>query len=230
MSWNGVKKIVIITAIILGLIIVFAVAKITVESVGISIPSSRVAVERIIKRAYPDYEIVNLDLQYVDFYSTIRKADEFNNATMAEAVVRNNEEQRTLKFKKILLFFWIKTGDVPDYGSNVPKDFFVEENYMAIGSAVNIEEHIEKNKIWVIPNKDGSIYTISGDDISWYYSVHYYKNIYKCENGKVYSYNKYKSEWEESTKTYSDLNYYANFRRVDEKTITDIVNKYSSNY
>ena len=103
MDWKGVKKIAIITAIILGLIIVFAIAAKTIESVGISITSHEDTIKRMINRKYPNYEISDLKLQYVDFYSTVREADQFNRPTSAEAVIKSEDEQRTLEFKRVLL-------------------------------------------------------------------------------------------------------------------------------
>ena len=82
--------------------------------------------------------------------------------------------------------------------------------------------------LWVIPNKEGSNYKKIGDNDDWYYSVRYYKDIYKTQNGRIYVFDKENNNWKISEETYAHLNYYSNFTKVSKKKAIGILEKYSS--
>ena len=129
--------------------------------------TSRKRVTRMIQRKYPGYQIVSLTMQYADWSSTIRKANEENRATSAEAVIRNHEEQRTLHFRSHLRI-WRITHDTPDSGKNIPDEaYFMHDNWGAVGQKLDIDESIRQ--AWVIPDENGNLYHKSSGK-NWYYS------------------------------------------------------------
>lgn len=222
------KKLLVISLIIISTLIALLVVKEIIEPPKVSLVKDRNRIEKIINKKYDSYTIVDLELNYVDLFSSVREANNYNRATEATVIIANDNEQRTLHLDKNF-FMWIIDSDQPDYGSNLPNDvYFVEMMYQSIGKAVNIEEHIKDMKYWVIPDEEGNYYKKSGNDENWYYSIKHCSNIYKTQNGVVYSFNKEISEWEISTVTYSELCYYSNYDKVDKKYAMNIIQTYSS--
>lgn len=205
----------IIIALIIGIYFMF------------SIGSDRDKITKIINIKYNLYEIKDIKLEYVDWSSTVRDAEEYGHkATRATAIIENEEEQITIRFEK-QFNLWFITNANYDYGKNVDNDiYFVEEAYGNIGSAIEIEEYIKD--IWTIPDKDGNMYTKVGDENSWYYSIKYYANIYKTQNGYVFLFDKKISDWKKTNKKYSDMTYYGNYKKINKKEAIEILKKYSS--
>ena len=137
----------------------------------------RQTITNIITKKYPTYDIKHLRLEYVNWSSTVDDADDLNEATKATVIIKNSKEQRTIHLNK-KINKWIISSDKADYGSDVPDDtYFIEIESQSIGNAVDMDEYIKG--LWVIPNKEGSNYKKIGDNDDWYYSVRYYKDIYK---------------------------------------------------
>ena len=182
--------------------------------------TSRKRVTKMIRRKYPAYQIVNLRMQYADWSSTIKEANNSHRATSAKAVIENHEEQRTLHFRSHFRI-WRITHDTPDSGRNVPDEaYFMEDNWAALGQKLDIDESIRQT--WVLPDENGNLYHKSGGD-NWYYSYHYIRNIYKTKNGKIYVLNRISFEWELTDKSYSELDYYANYTQISSKEAKRII-------
>ena len=219
------RKVIMISILILFVII--ALILISLNSSNTSLSEVRESVTKIINKEYSSYEIKDLQLEYVDWYSTVRTADEYHSATRATAIIENEEEQITLHFKKNFFNIWSISSAEPNYGSSVPNDvYFVHMNYVSVGNKVDIDEHIKK--YWVIPDGNENLYNKIGNDENWYYSFKECKEIYKTKDGYVYVFNKKISDWEKSTKTYADLCYYSNYTNVTKEYAIEIIEKYSS--
>lgn len=213
--------------IIISLLIIIASILIFPNFLKTSLSQDRESVTNIINKEYSSYEIKDLQLEYVDFYSTIRTADENHSATRATAIIENEEEQITLHFKKNYFNIWSISSSEPNYGSNVSDEvYFVYMYYHSVGKKVDIDEHIKN--YWVVPDEDGNLYNKLGSDENWYYSFKECKEIYKTKDGYVYVFNKEISDWEKSTETYADLCYYGNYEQVTKEYAIEIIEKYSS--
>lgn len=194
-----------------------------------SINDEKEIIRSIINEKYSSYEIVDIKLTYTNFFSTVTEADEEHSATDAVVIIAKNDEQKTIRLGKSSSLFgpgWIIKSDYPDYGSGVPDDvYFVEIEYDSVGKAVDIDKYV--NEHWILPDKDGNLYTKSGTR-DWYYSLKECKNIYKTKNGQVYSFDKEKSDWTDSSVLYSDLNYYGNYDKVAKEYAISIIEQFSS--
>ena len=208
-------------------IILIIIALIIVIYFIFSIGSDRHKITKIINKKYNMYEIKDIKLEYVDWSSSVRDAEKYNHkATEATAIIANKEDQITIRFKKQFNLWFITSANY-DYGKNVDNDiYFVEEENSSIGRAADIEEYIKN--IWIIPDKNGNMYTKVGDVNSWYYSINYYANIYKTQNGYVYLFDKNNLDWEKTNKKYSDMVYYGNYKRINKEEAIEILKKYSS--
>lgn len=196
------------------------------EPAKITLIKDKETIKSIINKKYPMYEIKDLELNYVDLFSTVTDADENHKATVATVIIENESEQITIYFRKGI-FNWTISSAQPNYGPNVPNNiYFVEITYQNVGKLVDIENHIKK--YWVIPDNKGNYYKKSENDKDWYYSFKHCKNIYKTENGVVYVFNKEESNWELANETYSDLCHYSNYEKVDMKYAIEIIEKYTS--
>lgn len=185
--------------------------------------TSKKRIIRIIKRKYPAYQIVSLRMQYADWSSTIKEAKDGHRATSAKAVIRNDEEQRTLHFSSSFRI-WRTIHDAPDSGKNVPDGvYYMAEHYGAVGKKIDIDEYIKD--LWIIPDKNGKSYHKS-DGENWYYSIHYITNLYRTENGSVYMLNPETFEWELTEKTYSEIDYYGNYTRISKTEAEQIIRKH----
>ena len=181
---------------------------------------SRKSVTKLIRRKYPAYKTVSLRMQYADWSSTVREANDENRATSAEAIIRNDEEQRTLHFRSRFRI-WRITHDTPDSGKNVPDDiYFMEDNWAEAGQKIDIDESIRQS--WVIPDENGNLYHRSGGE-NWYYSYHYIRNMYKTKNGMIYVLKRESFEWELTEKTYSEMDYYGNYTRISAKKAMELI-------
>ena len=181
----------------------------------------------VVSKAYPDYEIKNVELFYVDFYSTIRPADDEHKPTEATVTIQKDDEVRTIYLKKEFRS-WKIISDSPDSGPNMPNgDYYAEINIINVGQAVNMEEHIKEEKYWVIP-RDGKDYEVFGDDNDFYYSVIVCENIYKIMNNSVYEFDKKESKWVKSTRKLSEIQYYANYEKITKKEAQELLKKYAS--
>ncbi len=213
--------------IIISLLILFVIIILILIPSNTSLSEDREAITNIVNKKYHSYEVKDLQLEYVDWYSSVRIADEDNSATRATAIIENEEEQITLYFEKNHFNGWRISRSEPNYGPNVPNGvYFVEMNYVSVGQKVDIDEHIKD--YWVIPDENGNLYEKTGDATNWNYSFKECKNIYKTKDGYVYVFNKEISDWEESTKTYADLRYYGNYENVTKEYAIEIIEKISS--
>lgn len=213
-------------AITISLLILFSIIVLILIFSNTSLSKDREAVLKIINKKYYSYEVKDLQLEYVDWSSTVRSADENHNATRATAIIENEEEQITLHFKKTFNIWSISSSE-PNYGPNIPNEvYFVEEGYTNVGKAVDIDKHIKGR--WVIPDENGNLYKKEGDATNWYYSFKECEKIYKTKDGYVYVFNKESSNWEKTTKTYADLCYYGNYEKVTKEYAIEIIEKFSS--
>ena len=194
-----------------------------------SIGNDRDKITKIINKKYNLYEIKDISLEYIDWSSTVSDAEaKGHKATQATVIIANEEEQMTIRLKKTFNLWFITNANY-DYGNNVANDiYFVEETWSNLGKAIDIENHIKLNNLWIIPDKDGNLYTKSGNGDNWYYSYKYYKNIYKTQNGYVYVFDKENSDWKKSDEKYSDMLYYSNYTKIDKEEAVAILKKYSS--
>lgn len=203
-------------AIAASLIIVYALTTTT--------DVSRKRVTAILRGKYPGYEIVSLDMEYVDFFSTVREADDDDKATMATAVIRNDDEQRTLHFDRLIVI-WTVTHNAPDYGPNGPDDeYFISYGTAHDGILTDIEETVRDP--WIVPDENGQLY--HEDGISYtYYTYKYIEGICRTQGGRVYELNKDTLEWELSEKTYSWLDYFSNYTRITKEEGEKIIEEHT---
>lgn len=223
-----IKKIVKAMLIMFLLLFLMYLMFITYLDVASEIPLqvNRDKIINIIDRKYDSYEIESLELEYVDWSSTVSTAEEGDIPTRATVVIKNEEEERELHFEKNI-FGWRITDSNPLFGKNVPNGiYYIDVDYANVGKLVDIEE--EMKNCWVIPDKDGTLYTKVGDDEDWYYSFKVYEDIYKTMDGYVYVFNRENVEWEKSEETYADMEYYSNYDRIEKSEAVDILEKYSS--
>lgn len=179
----------------------------------------------IINKEYESYEVESLELEYVDWSSTVQTAEEGDRPTEATVIIKNDEEQRELHFDKNL-FTWKITSSEPLYGKNVPNGvYYIEVDWHNVGKLVDIEECMKNN--WVMPY-DGKMYSKVGDDEDWYYSYKVCENIYKTMDGYVYVFNKEISDWEKSENTYAHMEYYGNYDRIEKDYAAELLKQYSS--
>lgn len=186
-------------------------------------------ITKIINEKYPSYDIKSFGLYSVNFFSSRVPADEEHKAIEATIIIKNEIEQRTIKFDKNY-FKWSILSDEPDYGPNVPNNiYFIDRQYETAGKTVDIEEYIKEYNYLVIPDENGNYYKKSGQDKEWYYSFEYCRNIFKTKDGKVYIFNKENLDWEVSNIEYSSLCYYSgNYEKVDKNIVINILERYSS--
>ncbi len=202
------------------------------ETVDKSLAKDKKRIEKIINNKYPYYEIENLELQYVDWSSTVQTIEPYyrHKATRASVIIKNENEQRSLYLKKELLG-WKVSSDYPDYGINVPDDiYFIEVINDVVGRATDMDNFIEEKKAynyWLIPQEDGAYYRKSGSDEDWYYIISYYRNIYKTQGGQIYVFNKDNNTWEKSDNTYSSM-YSGRCIKMDMKSALEIIDKYTT--
>ena len=218
--------IIILVCIIATVLTVFFAWQLIAGDYSSSLENDKTRITNMIKIKYTNYKIKDLKLEYVDFYSTVREADEFSKATEATAIIENDVEERTLHFKK-RIFMWLMDGDTPNYGQNIPNGlYFIEATYMPVGKDVDIDKYIVESSYWVIPNKDGSNYkkVVEND---WYYSILVCKNIYKTKDGYVHIFNKDNSYWEISSTTYADLLGYFNYTKIDKEYALSLIKENS---
>lgn len=185
---------------------------------------ARKRVENIIRRDYPSYHIDSLEMQYVDFFSSVREADYDDKPTLATVVISNRDEQRTIHFEKEL-FLWCIEKNAPDYGPNVPEDeYFIDINWNHVGIMIDIDECVKDE--WVIPNENGELYYEDGISYT-YYTYQYIRDIFRTQNGRIYAINKKTLEWEPSEITYSYLDYFSNYRRISKEEAEEIISAHS---
>ncbi len=114
---------------------------------------SKIQIKGIVKRKYPSYQIVRLRVERLNpLYSSIEEAEGAEIATSARAVIKNEEERRTLSFEKIF-GFWKMEYDAPDYGPNVPEGEYYKSYHFGL---LNIYR-----------TKNGRVYELSKKDFSW---------------------------------------------------------------
>ena len=78
-------------------------------SVNGSLKRDEEYITKLINKKYPEYSIDSLELQYVDFFSSVRAANDNyfpHRATEAEVFISNRDEKIKLQFYKKLLVFW----------------------------------------------------------------------------------------------------------------------------
>ena len=182
--------------------------------------NAKIAIKKIVDKKYPGYEIISLNLEYVDWSSTVQSVNtfgyDFDYATRAEVIIKNNEEERGLHFEGKSRR-WRITSDYPISGPNVPDGkYFVE-----IWTTTHYGNKNEAtNYYWVVPDKMNDLYE-SG--VLWYVS-----NVFKTENHQVYVFNKKTNNWEPSSIKYIDLNYYGNYEEKSKEFVSDLLSRYAS--
>lgn len=212
-------KTIIISVVILFLIIIL------LSSPIYSLIVDRKAIVNLINKKYSSYEIKDLQLEYVDWSSTVKSANESHSATRAIAIIENETEQRTLNLKKIFLIIWSISDSEPNYGPNVPNEvYFVDSNIISFDKEVDINEHIKY--FWIIPDENGDLYKKYGDTKNWAYYAKLCNNIYKTKDGYVYVFNKDILDWEKSTITYAKLCYCANYEKVTKEYVVEIIENF----
>ena len=177
-------------------------------SVNGSLKRDEKYITKLINKKYPEYSIDSLELQYVDFFSSVRAANDNyfpHRATEAEVFISNRDEKIKLNFYKKLLVFWAYVA-LPIEG---PK---VDDNYYLYSSgAYNCKiADIEQSKY---ENMDYSGLCIL---------------LYKTENGIGYEYDLQTSSWE---KTYKDYNYLTStigYSVITEEKAKSIINYFES--
>lgn len=216
-------KVVVIAFVLLFLVCLMFVAYYEISS-KIPLQVHRDKISKIINKKYGSYEIESLELEYVDWSSTVREAEEGDRPTSATVLIKNNEEQRKLHFEKEF-FGWKMTYSDPLYGKNVPNGiYYIDVDWHNVGKLIDIEECMRNN--WVMPY-DGEMYSKVGDDEDWYYSYKVCENIYKTMDGYVYVFNKEISDWEKSEESYADMEYYGNYDRIEKSYAAELLKKYS---
>ena len=179
----------------------------------------------IINKKYDSYEIESLELEYVDWSSTVREAEDGDIPTRATVFIKNDEEERMLYFETDFLVWKMKSSE-PLYGKNVPNGiYYIDIDWHNVGKLVDIEECIKNN--WVMPY-DGELYSKVGDDENWYYSYQVCENIYKTMDGYVYIFDKENSNWARAEETYADMEFYGNYDRIDKSYAQELLKKYSN--
>lgn len=217
-------KVVGIAVLLLFLVILMFIAYYEITS-KIPLQVHRDKINKIINKKYESYEVESLELEYVDWSSTVREAEEGDRPTSATVLIRNNEEQRKLHFEKKFLG-WKMTFSEPLYGKNVPNGiYYIDVDWHNVGKLVDIEECIKNN--WIMPY-NGDLYSKVGDDEDWYYSYKVCENIYKTMDGYIYVFNKENSNWEKTEKFYADMEYYSNYDVIDKSYAQELLKKYSN--
>lgn len=202
----------ILTAIILLVVLII---------VSMLKPVNTFAIKSILNAKYSSYSVDSLKLQYIDWSSSVREVDEMydGNPTMAEVVIHNNDEQRTIHFKKILCIWCIDT-DLPDYGPNIGDgEYYAEINSENISSNYDVDTEIQNR--WYLPYSDGTLYKKA--ERSDYYYYQGIKNMYRTNSGKVQKLNKDKLEWVDDDTLYSDLTYYSNYVMISEDDAKSVI-------
>ncbi len=206
-------------------VVIVLIVKTLIESILIPpTGASRRRLIRLIRRKYPSYKLVSLEMKRTDWSSSVREADDGHKATSAKAVISRGEEQRTLCFSLSFLI-WKITHDAPDFGKNVPEDeYYMEDTVGAFGKRINVEESIRG--MWVIPDEAGRLYHKSGSGENWYYSCHYIREFYRTQGGRVCILNKETFVWEPTDKPYSELDHYCNYTRVSRERAEQLISSY----
>ena len=204
---------------------VLMVLLIIMQLLGPKTKKSRKRVIRKIRRKYPDYEIAEVIMQYSDWSSTIRTANEDHKATSAEVVIKNGDRQRTIHLERRFYWMWRIESDAPDHGPDVPEDaYFVEKSVDSVGRRIDIEACVRS--AWVIPDENGELYHISGNDDNWCYVYTCVRNLYKTQGGQVYVLNKKTFEWELTELLYSELDYYGNYDPISKEDAEQIIREH----
>lgn len=173
-------------------------------SVNGSLKRDEKYITKLINKKYREYSIDSLELQYVDFFSSVRAANDNyfpHRATEAEVFISNSDEKIKLKFYKKLLVFWSYDA-LPIEG---PK---VDDNYYLYSSgAYNCKfADIEQSKY---ENMDYSGLCIL---------------LYKTENGIGYKYDLQTSSWEKTNKDYYYLTSTIGYNVITEEKAKSIIN------
>ncbi len=219
------EKMLFVLFIIAAIAILVVFIKNSIEPASVTLIKDEEKIKEMINQKYPDYSISELELNYVDWSSTVREANGDHKATEAMAIIENENEERTIHLRK-KFNNWNIESDEPNYGPSVPDEqYFIEIIYEHVGKSINIDEQIKK--YWIIPDDDGNPYIKEGKGEDWYYTFKYCRNIYKTDGGKVYVFNKEKSDWEICDVTYSDLRYLSNYDDVDPKYGMELIKNYS---
>lgn len=223
-----IKKVIKIVVILFLIAVLAVIGLISYWEIASQIPLSTYEdkVTKIINKEYADYEIESLELEYVDWSSTITNAEEGDIPTKATVVIKNDVEERVLHFEKEF-FMWKITSSEPISGVNVPNGiYYIEENYCNAGKLVDIEECIKNS--WILPNHEGKTYSKVGEGEDWYYSYKVCENIYKTMDGYVYVFNRDIEDWERAEESYADMEYYSNYERIKKDYAMELIEKYSS--
>lgn len=104
--------------ILIGVFIVLTLIWLIFFSMQSPIIGGNKSITGVVSKAYPDYEIKSVELFYVDFYSTIRPANDGHKPTRATVTIQNGDEVRTIKLEKGFLS-WKIVSDVMGSSSNI---------------------------------------------------------------------------------------------------------------
>ena len=231
------KYILPIILLLIALFIAIVMILLFIVSIGVAlyIPESslsldehRALVKELINQNYPDYNISSIELQYTDWSSTIRTADE-NHTPKKALVLIEKEDNQIDVYCEMHMNKWYISESIPKSGSLVPNDvYFAEFRIENIGKAANMDELIKERKYWIITGETGKGYTKINSGSDWYYSLKHCENLYKTVDGKVYQFNKDTNDWEISDIPYSNLVHYANYTEITKDYALEILRKYSS--
>ena len=97
------KKVLQILLLIITIISLALIIKSAIEPANIALIKDKNRIENIINKKYSSYIIKNLELNYVDWSSTVTSADENHKATEAKVILQNESEQITIYLKKVFL-------------------------------------------------------------------------------------------------------------------------------
>ena len=192
-----------------------------------SIREEKINVEQLIKKQYPNCEILKCQLQYVDWSSTVRDIDEddvfYNRPTRAKAIIMDS-----IKYDIELergLFGWTINGC---YSQSVV-DADVIEYYglirmSSVGSAVDMEEWCKEN--WVLQLGDGSRYSVvdhTKEGGSIYFSVKVCDALYIVENNSIKQLRLRDKDWTEADYNYSEIKKYSFIKQLTKEEFDEIL-------
>lgn len=213
-------------AVVASLLVIFQIVVLVLVFSHFSLGEDCKLIMNIIDKKYSSYNVEDLRLEYVDLSSTVRIADDSNRATRATAIVANEDEELTLRFKKNRFNIWYIIDSAPNSGPNVPNDiYFIDAEQKDVSNTVDIDEYLKS--YWAIPDEDGNLYTKTDDGDDWHYSFKECENIYKTKDGSVWQFNKDISKWEASLCVYADLCYYNNYDEVSKEYVEGLIKNFS---
>ena len=219
------KTVKIIIAVCILIVIAIIGVKIVLHP---SISMEQKRVRELIKKRYPDCEIVECKLEYVDWSSTISEVSEndtfYNRPTLAEATILVDGAKYDINMSRGL-FSWHIGSNYSQDGVEVEDiEYYCVIMYSNIGQAADMEDWCKRN--WTLPLDDGSLYRVVDDTQDGgiiYYSVKTCDALYMVENKSIKKMGLRDNDWTESDTTYSDLKKYGNYTKITEEECMEIL-------